>query len=221
MATTTHFQALEQELRKTISQARLEATELPLCPEVKLYLLTANYPRGPLPHEEMLAILEQPAYWAFCWASGHVLARYLLQQPELVSGRTILDFGAGSGVVAIAAMLAGADRAIACDIDPAARLATAANAELNDVEVVLLDDIQHLAEPVDLLIAADVLYDRDNMPFLDDFMNSMPEVLVADSRIKDLHLRGYEILDQVTTTTIPDLDEQKEFNQVKVYRAQK
>jgi predicted nicotinamide N-methyase len=166
----------------------------------------------------MLAVMARPAYWAFCWASGHVLAQHLIRHPQIVQGRTIVDFGAGSGVVAIAAMLAGAKRAYACDIDAAALLACEANAILNQVEIILLPDISQLSEPVDLLIAADVLYDRDNMPFLDQFAEQMPEVLVADSRIKNLHLRGYEIIDEVITTTIPDLDEQQEFNRVKLYR---
>ncbi|MFT4712900.1 MAG: putative nicotinamide N-methyase, partial [Candidatus Azotimanducaceae bacterium] len=109
---------IDQNLRKTISQAQLVATVLPLCPQVSLFLLADDYPRGRMPDEEMLLILESPAYWAFCWASGQVMARYLLQHPNLVRGKSVLDFGSGSGVVAIAAAIAGAKSVIACDNDP-------------------------------------------------------------------------------------------------------
>ena len=56
-----------------------------------------------MPDDEMLRILDAPAYWAFCWASGQVMARYLTQNPEIVKGKSVLDFGSGSGGVAIAA----------------------------------------------------------------------------------------------------------------------
>ena len=78
---------------------------------------------------------ESAPFWAFCWASGQLLARYVLDHPELVRGRRVLDFGCGSGVVAIAAALAGAESAVACDCDPLALEAARANAALNGVAV--------------------------------------------------------------------------------------
>ncbi|MCB1646775.1 MAG: 50S ribosomal protein L11 methyltransferase [Pseudomonadales bacterium] len=212
------MQALVQtNLNRTISNARIEPVALPLCPSVSLYLISEDYPRGKLEHDEMIAILNDPAYWAFCWASGQVLARYIISHPDTFKGRTVLDFGAGSGVVAVAAAKAGAARVIACDIDPLALDACRANAELNKVEIHLLDDIDRLAEPVDMIIAADVLYDRDNISWLDRLPALAPHVIVADSRFKQVELHGYDVIDRVTATTIPDLDEMKEFNHVKIY----
>ena len=120
-------------------------------------------------------------------------------------------------MVAVAAAKAGAARVIACDIDPLALDACRANAELNKVEIHLLDDIDRLAEPVDMIIAADVLYDRDNISWLDRLPALAPHVIVADSRFKQVELHGYDVIDRVTATTIPDLDEMKEFNHVKIY----
>ncbi len=213
------LERIQANLAITISAARLAATSLPLCPAISLYLITADYPRHPLADEEVKAILREPAYWAFCWASGQVLGRHIIANPALVAGRTVLDFGSGSGVVAIAAALAGASRVIACDIDPMALDAIKANACLNGVNLETLADIDQLTEPVDLVIAADVLYDRDNIPWLDVLPNFAERVIIADSRFKHVELHGYDIIDRVTATTVPDLDELKEFSQVKVYQS--
>lgn len=212
-------QTIDANLRDTISQAELVQTPLPLCPKVSLFLLSEDFPTGRMPDNEVLRILEAPAYWAFCWASGQVMARHLLQNPEIVKGKSVLDFGSGSGVVAIAASLAGAEHVIACDNDPMSQDAIEANACLNHVEIQQIDNISKLDGNVDVVVAADVLYDRDNFPLLALLPNLGDEILIADSRIKQFELRGYEILDRITTTTIPDLDELKEYSDVKVYRA--
>lgn len=191
---------------------------LPGCSGITLRLISEDYPRGPMPHEEMLAILERPAYWAFCWASGLVLADFLTQRPEICSDRSVLDLGAGSGVVAVAAAKTGASRVIACDIDIHALDACEVNADLNQVEVELIDDLEKLEGKVDLLIAADVLYDRDNLHWLESLTQYADEILIADSRIRDRSLfSGYSLLDEVKATTIPDLDELKEFGDVSIY----
>jgi predicted nicotinamide N-methyase len=210
---------IQQNLSATVSSAQIARTPLPLVPEISLYLISEDYPRGRLPEDEMLAILNAPAYWAFCWASGQVLARYLLDHPDLVSHRSVVDFGCGSGVVGIAAAMAGASRVIACDIDPQALDATVANADLNGVTLELTDDVTGINGIHDLAIAADVLYDRENMPWLEKLRSLARDVLIADSRIKDLEVHGYDVLDRVTATTVPDLDEAKEFSDVRVYRA--
>lgn len=208
---------LTDNLRQTVRSGRIEKTRLPLCPDISLYLISSDYPTGPLDYDEMIAIINAPAYWAFCWASGQVLARYILANKGDYAGKTVVDFGSGSGVVAIAAAMAGAARTIACDIDPDAITASRANAALNNVELETLDDIVNLSEQADIIIAADVLYDRDNLPWLEKLPQLAERVLIADSRVKDVELHGYQVLDCVVATTIPDLDELKEFNQVKVY----
>ena len=209
---------MDQNLSMTIRQAQLVATPLPLCPEVSLFLLADDYPRGRIPDEEMFRILDSPAYWAFCWASGQVMARHLLQNPSLVRGKSVLDFGSGSGVVAIAAAIAGAKSVIACDNAPFSLDAIQANAALNDVTLRRLLNLDDLDGNVDIVLAADVLYDRDNFSLLEVLPKLGRETLIADSRVKNFALKGYKILDRVTATTIPDLDELREYSNVKVYR---
>mgnify|MGYP000214477629 CR=1 FL=1 len=212
-------QLLESNLQQTIKTGKLLETSLPLCPAISLYLLSDDYPTGKMEQDEMLAIINSPAYWAFSWASGQVLGHYILNHKSAFENKRILDFGSGSGVVAIAAALAGASEVIACDIDPHAIDACTINAALNQVDISLLSDIKDLKEPLDMVIAADVLYDRDNMPWLDVLPDLACEVIIADSRVKNIELHGYEIVNRVSATTIPDLDEFREFTDVKVYKA--
>lgn len=211
-------QKLTDNLRQTIASGSLAATPLPGDSGISLYLISQNYPKGRLPDDEMMAILERPAYWAFCWASGQVLADYLTHNPSICRGKRVLDLGAGSGVVAIAAANTGATRVIACDIDDHAIDACRVNAALNQVEIEMLDDLADLDEKVDLLIAADVLYDRDNLHWLESLDEYADEILIADSRVKDKSLfKHYIRVDELKATTIPDLDELKEYGNVSVY----
>ena len=92
---------LLRNLRSTINQGKLEVRAIPHCPEIVLNLLTPDYPRGKLTNEEMLAIIDKPADWAFCWASGQVTARFLLDNPTVCKHKTVIDFGSGSGVVSL------------------------------------------------------------------------------------------------------------------------
>lgn len=208
-------------LARYIPGAQAVSTRLPQCPELALYLLNADYPQHELDAEAMAAILNYPAYWAFCWASGQVLARYLLDCPQLVAGKTVLDFGCGSGVAGLAARLAGAARVIACDIDPDARLATRYNAMLNQLQLEVCADFDAVSESIDLILVADVLYDRANLPWLDRFLQRAPQVLVADSRVRDFNYRGYQRLHQLHSCTIPDLDESAEFGRVSLYEGRR
>src|SRR3546814_9137899 len=120
--------------------ARLVAEPLPGT-DLRLWLIdAANMDRAFSP-EETRRILEEPPYWSFCWASGLVLARWLAERPEWVRGKRVLDFGAGSGVAAIAAAKAGAVEVVACDLDPLALAACQANAALNEVELRYSQDL--------------------------------------------------------------------------------
>ena len=96
----------------------------------------------------------------------------------------MLDFGAGSGVAGIAAAKAGALEVLACDLDPLAIAACRANAELNDVQLNYSTDFFAEADRFDLILVADVLYDRANLPLLDQFLSRGREALVADSRVQ-------------------------------------
>ena len=114
-----------------------------------------------------------PPFWAAAWPGGQALARYVLDHPKVVAGRTVLDLGAGSGLVAIAALQAGAARVLASEVDPYGRAAVAANAEDNGVGPLTVTGDLLDGEPdgaIDVVLAGDVCYDREMtervLPFL-------------------------------------------------------
>lgn len=210
--------SLQAALNELLGDARLVAEPLPGT-DLRLWLVdAANMDRAFSP-EETRRILEEPPYWSFCWASGLVLARWLAERPEWVLGKRVLDFGAGSGVAAIAAAKAGAVEVVACDLDPLALAACQANAALNEVELRYSQDFFGEADRFDLIIVADVLYDRANLPLLDHFLSRGREALVADSRVRDFAHPLYRRLDVLDACTWPDLAEPAEFRHVSLYHA--
>jgi predicted nicotinamide N-methyase len=212
---------LNTHLARTLSRGRVAPTRPAGCPDILLYLFDPTVLEGPISHDEAQAVVAEPAYWSFCWASGQALASYILERPALVAGKRILDFGSGSGVVAIAAAMAGAAEAIACDLDPAALDAAAANACLNGVTLTLSTDWQARPAGLDMLTAADVLYDPDNRPLLETFRQAVPEVLLGDSRLQNLGNEAYRKQQTRESRTWPDLHEFEEFNQVRIYLARR
>lgn len=206
-------------LKQTLPHGELKRTPLPLIPDLTLWLINPVVMDARLSEETISAVFEEPAYWSFCWASGQALARYLLDNPALVAGKTVLDFGCGSGVAAIASARAGASRVIACDLDAYARDATLANAQLNGVQLELLDDLFALDEPADVLLAADVLYDWDNKPLIPVFREKAKRVIIADSRVRNFNEPGYRHTGSMQAVTLPDLGEFEEFKTVNFYQA--
>ena len=208
---------LNHHLQETLKKSRVKATNPIGCTSISLYLFDPAVLQGPISHDEAQAVVAEPAYWSFCWASGQVLAQYILDHPEYVKGKTVVDFGSGSGIVAIAAALSGAKKAMACDIDNHALDACSANAHLNKVSVDCVSDFSSIKTPIDLIVAADVLYDKDNYPLLDLFVSKAEQILVADSRVKVLPSDNYKQIDCIEARTWPDLNEFEEFNKVKIY----
>lgn len=208
---------LNQNLQQTLKKSRVKITQPGGCPDVSLYLFDPAVLEGPISHDEAQAVVAEPAYWSFCWASGQVLAQYILKHPYYVRNKTVLDFGSGSGIVAVAAALAGAKKVYACDIDAQALDAARLNAELNGVTVFGVQDLKEVEAELDIILAADVLYDKDNYPFLDEFYSCVKTVLLADSRVKNLPSQHYRLLDSVEGRTWPDLNEFEEFNLVRIY----
>lgn len=210
---------LHHALHQILPDAHLQPAALPGLPELQLWLLDpVNLDRA-FASDETQRLLEQPPYWGFCWGSGLALARWILDHPEQVRGKQILDFGAGSGVVALACSLAGARRSIACDLDQPARLASAMNAQLNGLTIELAADYFSVTGELDLIFAADVLYDQDNHGFLNHFLSRADEVLVADSRVRHLQHPGYQRVATLNGQTWPDLGEPETFRQVSLYHS--
>lgn len=107
------------------------------------------------------AIWRDMPYWAFVWSSGYALAKFILDNPALVAGKRIADFGAGSGLVALAALKAGAASAVAVDIDAHALIAAQLNAQRNGLVLSVSSELPPEAE-VDMVVVGDVLYDPRN-----------------------------------------------------------
>lgn len=134
----------------------------PLVPEIRLHLATEMTPIWQASEETLARGEVPPPFWAFAWAGGQALARFLLDHPQLVDGRSLLDFGSGSGLVAIAAKKAGAARVVAAEIDRLAAAAIALNAALNEVAIEIAT-----ADPIDapdgawtMITAGDICYER-------------------------------------------------------------
>ncbi len=125
-----------------------------------------------------------PPFWAFAWPGGQALARYVLDHQELVSGRSVLDVGCGSGLVAIAAARAGATAVTASDSDPFARTAVQLNADANQVKVSVVPDILSGTHEADVVLAGDVWYEQELsslvMSFLDRAAAGGAEVVAGD-----------------------------------------
>jgi predicted nicotinamide N-methyase len=209
------FDELTRALHATLPMARVEVRALPRC-SVRLGLINADFPTGPLPPDVMHAVITQPAYWALCWGSGLALAQLLERHPQWVRGRRVLDFGSGSGVAGIAAALAGAASVTACDNDADARRATRANARLNGVAVDVCAELAP-SDAFDVALLADVLYDPSNLPLLDVLQRYVGTVVVADSRIATIPNAAYRTIAEVDARTLPNLGEFDEFKTVRVF----
>ncbi len=209
-------QNLTEKLRRSLKDAKIVETAMPLTPDIRLYLLSHDYPQEALTDEERRVLMDEPPFWAFCWSSGQVLARWIRELRENVSGKRILDFGSGSGIAAIAAALSGAREVVALDTDPLACEAILANAELNGVTVATADRLDFVGGDFDIILAADILYDRDNLHLLQMFTERSKRVVVADSRVKQLPA-PYEKIGNGMAVTCPDLDEPEEYRHVGIF----
>lgn len=210
---------LTRHIHATLRDAQIIPTSLPLCPDIKLYLINPDNMERLFSHDEIQVILHNTPYWTFCWAGGHALAHYISYHPQHFTDKVIVDFGSGSGVVAIAAAKVNAKRVIACDIDPHALDAIAANAALNHVHVDICNSLGEINERYDLIIAADVLYDQSNFYLIKEFLSYAPEILVADSRVNKINSHFYQKITEITATTIPDLDDYEAHKKVALYQA--
>jgi len=159
MTQPTNFKTSDPE---AFIRANTQLHEPPLIPEVKLWLASEIVPIWQMTEEELQENGLPPPFWAFAWAGGQALSRYILDHPEVVRGKRVLDFGSGSGLIGIAAMKAGAASVLAADIDPFAAAAIRLNAEVNNVS--LLETTDNLVGAAnqgwDVILIGDMCYER-------------------------------------------------------------
>lgn len=143
-------------------RANTRARPVPLVPEISLYVADEAVPLWQKTEEELGALGLEAPFWAFAWAGGQALARYVLDNPALVEGKRVLDFAAGSGLVAIAAAKSGARATEASEIEDFAIAAIELNAKTNRANVqAILADLVGRDEGWDVVLAADVCYERE------------------------------------------------------------
>ncbi len=194
----------------------------PLVPEVKLHLATEVVPLWRLTEEELQAQGVPPPYWAFAWAGGQALARHVLDNPGLVAGKDVLDFGAGSGLVAIAAAKAGAQRVMAADIDLFAQAAIKLNAAANGAIVsATTNDLIGSDGNWRVILVGDMCYER---PLAERLLTWLTErahrgavVLLGDPGRSYFPKGGVEKLTTYRVQTTRDLED-REIRETSVYR---
>jgi len=175
--------------RKAFIRANTRVKPVPHVPEISLYVAEESVPIWQKTEDELNAIGLPPPYWAFAWAGGQALARYVLDHAEAVTAKRVLDLAAGSGLVAISAAKAGAAPVTAVDIDAFSEAAVALNGEANGVyvDVTILDILDHPApaEPRhDVILVGDLFYERDTaaraLAFLERHAAIGTRVLIGD-----------------------------------------
>ena len=177
----------------------------PLTPEIRLMLADEAVPIWKKTEEELGALGLPPPFWAFAWAGGQALARYILDNPALVSGKRALDFASGSGLIAIAAAKAGATEVDASDLDAFAIAAIETNAAANGVTVKpRLENLIGADEGWGVVLAGDVAYERDLAEAATDWLAALAQrgatVLIGDPRRTYLQL---DRLDCVIEYSVP------------------
>jgi predicted nicotinamide N-methyase len=202
------------------ANAALIAT--PLVPEIRLHLATEVVPLWRKTEDELQEQGIPPPYWAFAWVGGQALARYVLDHPDTVRRGAVLDFGSGSGLVAIAAMKAGAASVLAADIDAFAAAAIALNAVANDVAIdTTTDDVVGTDSPWDAILCGDMCYER---PLAERLLQWLREraangtlVLLGDPGRSYFPKSGVEKLATYHVQTTRDLED-RDIRETSVYR---
>jgi len=191
----------ELERRLGAFGARLTLRRPTLCPEFELWLLGDDVDLEVGCNE--LAEGEAPPFWAFCWASGQALARHVLDHPDLVRGKRVVDLGTGSGIAALAAARAGARTILALDLDPTSLRAAELNAEQNGLEI---ETSATAPEDWDLMLAADILYETGLREWVMGSARNQGPILLADPQRTGTPRLDLPILSRIDATTFPDVD---------------
>lgn len=195
------------------TNTRLQA--VPHAPEISLWLADEITPLWRLTEEELGEIGLPPPFWAFAWAGGQALSRWVLDNPQDLAGKTVIDLATGSGLVAIAAMKAGAVHCLAADIDPYCAAAVAANAASNGVEVSFTDQNLLDSPPpkVDIICAGDVFYEKPMaeavLVWLKQAQAQGTRVIVGDPGRTYFPKSGLSLLAEYTVPTTRELEDQE------------
>lgn len=194
----------------------------PLVPEIRLHLASEVIPLWRKTGEELAEIGVPPPYWAFAWAGGQALARYLLDNPASVANKRVLDFGSGSGLVAIAAAKAGAAHVTAADIDPFAIAAIARNADANNVIVhAVADNVIGTSDRFDLIVVGDMCYERPLAEKLMAWLESAKaDILLGDPGRTYFPKTGLVQLATYSVPTTRELED-REIRQTGVWRLER
>jgi predicted nicotinamide N-methyase len=191
----------------------------PLVPEIKLHLATEVMPLWRLTEDELAEKGVPPPYWAFAWAGGQALARYILDNPAIVRGKRVLDIGSGSGLVALAAKRAGAAHVLAADIDGFACAAIRLNTAANGLDIaVTRDDMIGTAGDWDVVLVGDLFYERPLVARLLAWLATFPaRAYLGDPGRSYFPKTGVERLATYTVQTTRDLED-REIRETGVYR---
>jgi len=191
----------------------------PLVPEIKLYLATEVVPLWRATEEELAKIGVPPPYWAFAWAGGQALARYVLDNPAIVAGKRVLDIGSGSGLVGLAAAKAGAASVLAADIDSFACAAIRLNARANSCAITTTqDDLIGAPNAWEVILVGDLFYERPLAERLLAWLTPLDvPALLGDPGRTYFPKQGVERLALYTVQTTRDLED-REIRETGVYR---
>lgn len=195
---------------------------VPHAPEISLYLADEITEIWKKTEEDLEKIGLPPPFWAFAWAGGQSLARYILDQPDIVRGKSVLDFAAGSGLVAIAAAKAGAAKVEANEIDDFALAAIALNAQDNAAALILREgDLVGTDEGWDMVLAGDIAYERDMTARVFDWLHALVRrgtvVLIGDPGRAFLPKTGLQELAEYRVPTTREIED-TEIKRTKVFR---
>lgn len=181
-------------------------------PEIRLNMASDSTDLWEKTESELDEIGLPPPFWAFAWAGGQALARYVLDNPDIVRGKRVLDFASGSGLVAIAARMAGASHVTACEIDAFALEAIGLNAEVNGVVVdAQLGDFIDRDDGWDIVLAGDVSYERDMAERVTRWLHALhargAQVLIGDPGRAYLAREQLESLAEYDVPVTRDLED--------------
>lgn len=193
-------------------RANTAPARAPLIPEILLSLATEVVPLWQATEADLSELGLPPPYWAFAWAGGQAVARYILDNPEIVAGKRVLDFASGSGLVAIAAAQAGAGSVAASDIDRYAVAAIALNAAANNVAISATErDLIGEHGPWDVVLAGDICYERPLAGRVEAWLRALSEdgitVLMGDPGRTYLPKQGLEWVIRYAVKTTRELED--------------